>query len=333
MQRISLLALVLAAACGSSGSKPADATTDSPKPIDAPPDVAVDASAMAAGGHYHYVIDRELIPTTNQQARDYGLDLNNDGMVDNQLGMVIATFAGMGLPIQSTADTAVNNGTILMLADVQATALTDATDAGFTVYVGENPQPPPCNGPGDTTCRHHLQGTGTFDVAAMPQDTPLVGAFASGTYTGGPGHIPLEVIVIGGSPLTIDLIGARAQVTANVSAIPQGIIGGGIPQSEITTKVYPGIVSAGNTQIAADCNDPTNPPTCGCTSGSTGATLLGLFDGDYSGDARDCMLELQEVSMNSLIQVLFTPDVMLEGQMALSLGIGFTAVPGGFTSP
>jgi len=32
-----------------------------------------------------------------------------------------------------------------------------------------------------------------------------------------------------------------------------------------------------------------------------------------------------------LLKSLLAPDVTVEGQMALSLGIGFTAVPGTFT--
>ncbi len=31
------------------------------------------------GEHYHYVVNQAFVPTTNTQARDYGLDLNGDG--------------------------------------------------------------------------------------------------------------------------------------------------------------------------------------------------------------------------------------------------------------
>jgi hypothetical protein len=42
---------------------------------------------------------------------------------------------------------------------------------------------------------------------------------------------------------------------------------------------------------------------------------------------------VQELRDNSLIQSLFATDVMLEGQMALSVGVRVTAVAAGFAGP
>ena len=56
------------------------------------------------GTHYHYVANQVFVPTSNTQARDYGLDLNADGTADNQLGMVLSTLAGMGFDIQATIE-------------------------------------------------------------------------------------------------------------------------------------------------------------------------------------------------------------------------------------
>jgi hypothetical protein len=64
-----------------------------------------------------------------------------------------------------------------MLADVQTT---DLTTAGYTMYAGTNPNPAPCYGSADVTCREHLTGTATFDAAATPRDPQLVGNAVSG---------------------------------------------------------------------------------------------------------------------------------------------------------
>src|SRR4051812_33435904 len=80
--------------CGGGGSGKPDAMVDSP--IDAPP--------VPEGTHYHYVVDHEFVPTNNNQAREFGLDLNGDSVVDNQLGMVLGVFAGMGFSTQADAD-------------------------------------------------------------------------------------------------------------------------------------------------------------------------------------------------------------------------------------
>src|SRR5690348_8073662 len=153
MTRTYFALLLIAAACGgSSGSKSIDANngmgSDAPLP---PPD-----AQMAQGTHAHYVVDRLMVPTTNQQAQMYALDLDGNGTVDNQLGSDLATLQSMGADVQGSVDTAVNDGDILMLVDIQTTAFDNATGAGFSLYAGENPNPSPCSGPGDTTCRHHL---------------------------------------------------------------------------------------------------------------------------------------------------------------------------------
>jgi hypothetical protein len=110
----------------------------------------------------------------------------------------------------------------------------------------------------------------------------------------------------------------------NASGIMSGIIAGGVTQADIDTALVPGWQSTLQTKMAADC--PGAPPSCGCTAGSTGKTLQGLFDANH-----DCTISTTEIRTNSLIQSLIAPDITVGGQQALSLGIGFTAVPATFT--
>jgi hypothetical protein len=318
---------------------------DAPKPIDSPMidspmiDAAVDAPVTAMGTHYHYVMDHEYVPTNNSQARAYGLDLNNDGTVDNQLGMVLGTLSSMGFDVQAQTTKSVDTGATLLLVDVQTTGFTNATGTGVTMYEGANPMPAPCSGPTDTVCRHHLAGTGTFDVATTsPRDTPLPGNASSGTFSSGPGHLPLQLAFTSTSPIELHLIGARMQMSSvTAGGIATGVVAGAVTQTEINTQVLPQF-QAELTQIVyrdccglasspggATCN-PSGTPPCGCVSGSSGATVIGLFDTSH-----DCKISLSEVQNNSLLMSLLAPDVTVEGQMALSLGVGFTAVPGTFT--
>lgn len=334
MKRLGVV--LVAAACGSSSptqpdapiaiDAPADSPIDTP-PIDAPADSPGDAPAMPSGTHYHYVIDHVLWPATNAQARAYGFDLNGDGTIDNQLGSVAAALASQGMDVQAAQDLAVARGTSLMLADVQADDLTTASDAGFTLYQGTNPNPPPCNGAGDTVCGHHLTGTASFDVAAMPRDTPLVGPIASGHYTGGPGHLSVQLSIAGSAPVTTTLLGAHATLQPTATGITQGTIGGGIPATDIQTQVYPAMMTSFNAVVQRDCTALTSPPQCGCATSSTGATLISLFD----TQTPDCSISLAEIENNSLVQSLFQPDVTIEGQQALSVGVAVTAVGATFT--
>ncbi|MDB4957862.1 MAG: hypothetical protein JWO36_5431 [Myxococcales bacterium] len=317
-----LISLLIA--CGSNDKAPIDAASD------APPDALVDADlGMPTGTHHHYVIDRQNVPANNTQARMYGLDLNGDQTVDNQLGMVLATFSGMGFNTQTSATTSVDTGRTILLADLQATDLTTATHAGFTIYFGQNPQPAPCTGPSDTVCRHHLTGTGTFDVAASPHDAALRGDLVNGTFTAGPGHLSIQLAMFAASsPVRIDLIGARVRLT-NITgtSIGTGVLAGAVTQSDLNTKIIPALQQSMVPVIARDCTMLASPPACGCANGSQGENLLGLLD----TSPKDCAVTVSEIQNNALFQSLLAPDVTIDGQMALSLGIGITATGATFT--
>jgi hypothetical protein len=308
-------------------------------PIDAPPDSSIDAPPVPLGQHYHFVIDHEYVPTNNTEARAYGLDLDGDGMVDNALGMVLGTLVSMGLNVQTTTNTAVDDGVILMLADVQALDLASASNAGFTIYFGANPSPPACM-TGGTTCRQHLTGAGHFDVSpTSPRDPEIVGTAAAGSLMFGPGTLDIQAAFIDAAqPLPMTLVGARVKLTGVTgTSIVSGVLAGAITQTDIDTKLLPSLQQSSIPIIARDCCgtaqspqpvcDPNSVPACGCVAGTDGKTLLGLLD----TSPRDCKISLTEIMNNSLIQSLLSPDVTIDGQMALSFGVGITAVGGTFT--
>jgi len=318
----------VAAACGDN-KKPAETPIDAPQTIDtAPPiDMMID-SPMAMGTHTHYIVDKITVPTTSMQAKQLGLDLNGDGMVDNRLGTVMATLAGQGFPIQATVDQAIDHGTALLLVDLQAESLTTATNAGFLTWKGANPMPLPCTNAQDMVCRHHLTGTGTFDLATDTwQDTPLVGNIASGTLDAGPGDLTLAFPLFPGMPVQVTLLGSRVHATALADAsIGASILGGAISQNDINTQLLPAVALGFGAIITRDCTG--GPPTCGCASGSTGATIIGLFDTNH-----DCTVSATELQNNTLIQMLLAPDVTINGMPGVSFGVGFTAVKGTYTVP
>ncbi len=329
----SLLPVFVLAACGGSHKT----TSDGP-----PPDMQIDAPKMcmhppdAGTSDDHYIIDHEIVPQNNSQARTYGLDLNNDGTVDNQLGMVFGSLATMGFDSQTSAQTAVDRGVTLLLFDLATTDFTTATGAAGTTYYGASPCPDPCDGASDTTCRHHLTGSGDFTIAtSSPRDTPLVGNAAAGTFDLGPGHLGIEVAAIEpATPLVLSLIGARVRLSgANATGITSGILAGAVTQSDVMNVLEPQMAMQFQAIVYRDCcGQPTSPggatcnpngsPACGCTSNSQGASVINLFD----TSPKDCMISTSEVQNNSLIQSLLAPDVTVEGQQALSLGIGITAV-------
>ncbi|CAN5751473.1 hypothetical protein BH11MYX2_BH11MYX2_16710 [soil metagenome] len=317
------LSLILTA-CGGGGGSTGDDGADGGTP---------------EGDHYKSVAKSALVPTSNPQARTYGIDIGApdgsgpDGTVDNQLGMVLATLSAMNIDVQGSVSSAILDGSIILLTDLQATDLTAATNAGFTVHLGENPTPAACSGTADvvtcstasppvcTGCGKHLTGSGSFSIKANGTDATLPGKITGGKLTAGPGNVSIQIALGGADPIQLDLIGARVEGTGiSATGITTLKIGGALTQEALNTQVLPAIQAQLGPTIARDCNMlnmPNANPACGCMSGSTGATVLQLFD----AAPKDCMVSVAEIQANTLIQSLLAPDVKIDGQEALSLGI------------
>lgn len=303
---------------------------------------AVDAPAVPEGPHTHYIANELHVPTTNTQARAFGLDLNNDGTVDNQLGMVFSTLSGMGFAIQDANDKAVAEGQNVLLVDFQSKDFANAPAAALTTYLGDpsTVSPAACNSsevydvPTKTGCQHHLTGNASVTIdPGSPLDAPLVGPLANSIYTGGPGMLSLEVVVVGG-PIRVDLIGARVKSTGLIATVPPAstadtvVLGGAVTMDDVDNKFIPALQAQFVPIIQRDCTDLTAPPGCGCTTNTDGKTLIGLFDAN-----QDCTVTIDEIKTNSLIVSLLAPDLVIDGKMALSFGVLLSVVNATFTVP
>jgi hypothetical protein len=301
---------LVAAACGGGGT--ADDTGD-----DAPPE----------GEHYKYVADGVLVPTTSNEVQSYGLDVDSDqpdgdAGVDNQLGSVLAALATMNFDVQGTVTTSVDQGDIILLADYQTRAFDSAAHSGFTVHLGESPNPPACTGPTDTVCRGHLNGGAMFTISAdSPPNATVTGSVVGGRFSGGPGTLALQIALSAGMPIELNLIGAKAELNmVTATDIGDGKIAGAITKADIDSRILPAVADQLAGTIEEDCPTPA-PPNCMCETGSTGETILSTFDAND-----DCMITVTELQEDPLISGFLMPDVTINGMDALSIGIKFTAV-------
>src|SRR5256885_6957354 len=86
------------------------ACTSSPPPQD--------ITGPVDGPAVRYVVDGITIPTTTNQARDLGDDLDGDGVPENQLGNVIAALAGQ-TDVTHHVDDILAGGRIAMAVQVR----------------------------------------------------------------------------------------------------------------------------------------------------------------------------------------------------------------------
>jgi len=301
-----------------------------------------DSPVVPEGTHYGYVVSKANVPVDNKTATSYGLDLGSaksgtpDGTVDNRLGQVLGTLAGMGFDIQTTVTNAINQGSIILLIDFQTKDFMNSSAAGLSVKIGANPMPAACTNPADlTTCGKHLTGTASFSIdPKSPADALVAGKIVNGTFNGGPGNIDLQIALGTTQPITLSLLNARAKATAITADGMTATVGGALSAADLMTQVIPAIADQVGGIITRDCGTATPTNNCACTTGmGTGATLLILFDGK-DGSTPDCKISATEIAKAPFTSGLLGPDICstktCTAPDALSLGIQVQTVKATF---
>jgi hypothetical protein len=295
---------------------------------------------VPTGAHHQYVVSAVSIPTTSAQVTQFGLDLGTktssklDGTPENRLGELLATLSSpvVKFDIQGPLTTAVNAGSLILLVDLQAEALANASAVGFTVEFGANPMPPACISP--TDCGHHLSGSGSFSVAAGSPSETLTGKIVNGAFNGGPGNLSLQISLGSTTPITLDLLHARVQATGITdTGIMTANVGGLVTQAELMTQIGPAIAAQVATIVDRDCTGTRTPPGCGCGPGSTGQQLFNLLEGVPTATA-DCNITVAEIFGHPLVQGMLTPDSCSMDSCtapdSLSIGVQVKAVKASF---
>jgi hypothetical protein len=271
------------------------------------------------GPKYPYVVSEASVPTSNQQAVEFGLDINGDNVDDNQLGSVLAALVRQGFDVQDAIKEAIDQGDIILLMELQTTSFSSAGRSGIQVHLSDkaSAMPAPCTDAADMVCRKHLDGNGSFAVATgSPDNAAVTGKVVGGTFNGGPGNISIKIALGGPAGVQLDLIGARAKASGiSEAGIDSVVVAGALPEEDLKTQVIPAIHSQLVPIITAACPMP-QAADCGCPSG-TARTILNLFD----TAPKDCTVTVQEIADNTLIKSLLAPDVTIDGQKALSLGL------------
>lgn len=289
----------------------------------------------AEGTHYGYVVSKASVPSMPGQDTQFGLDLGAktssqpDGIVDNAIGRVFLTLTMLQFDIQGTINTAVDQGNILLLLDFQTTDFTNAGAAGLEVKLGANPMPAACSSATDTTCRHHLDGSGKFDLAPdSPTDSLVTGKIAGGTFTGGPGNLTLQIAIGSTTPIKLDLTHARATATSISPTGMTAVLGGVVTVDQLTTQVGPPLQTAVTAIFDRDCTK--TGANCGCKAGSTGLLIENIVD----TMPKDCAISVDELFGNTVVKPMLQPDSCSKDTCAmadaLSIGIKVEAVKATF---
>jgi hypothetical protein len=302
-----------------------------------------DEIIIPEGTHHGYVVSKvAVVPEPPHQASDpgYGLDLgsktsaNLDGRIDNNLGFALTILSGLNeaLNVQATLDTAINEGGVILLADVQTKDFVNS-NAGFGLKFGASPNPAPCNSD-MTMCGLHLKGGASFQVAAnSPNNALLGGKLANGAFEGGPGQLTLQITIGSTTPILLPLVRSRARVTSVSQTGLKALIGGMITAADLKTHVGGALELSVAGLLAGACTelDPPQPPKCGCVD--LADTLMMLLDGD-NGTAKDCKISADEIIAFPATATFLSPDSCsmetCSAADAISVGLNIEAVAATF---
>lgn len=296
------------------------------------------------GTHHGYVVSKvSAIPAPPHMANDpgYGLDLGSktssmpDGRIDNNLGLALTILSGANaaLDVQATLDAAVNQGSVILLADFQSKDFANS-NAGFGVKFGSNPNPPACSSTADTTCGHHLMGGASFQVATnSPNDSLLGGKLVNGAFEGGPGQLSLQITIGNTTPIVLPLVHARVKVTSVSETSLKALVGGLITAADLKSGVGESLAASVGALLQGSCTEisPPHPPDCGCTD--LAKFLMNLLDGDTQ-TTPDCKITAEEILANPATATYTTPDGCSMNTCAaadaISVGLNIEAVAATF---
>jgi hypothetical protein len=285
------------------------------KPTTMPTQTAV--VMPVTGVEYHFVTNKLLIPTTQEQAQAFALNVDGDPQEkpDNMFGglFTLLTSTIPGIEMQSTLDQAVASGQLVSLHEVKADDPLNDPSVSWSLYQGQKAQSAPTFNGSDEF---------TLDPAAKT-NLPIVGSLTKGHFTGGPGTANIQMFFMG-QLVDVNLVGVHLEADATAQGCVNGKLGGGVTDEEFRGKLLPAIAGGLNLIITAD------KPGAG--------TLLQTFDSDKSGT-----ITIQELENNPLLMLMISPDLDLldsSGEFnpnqdgvkdSYSLGLGFTCVPAIFT--
>jgi hypothetical protein len=291
------------------------------------------------GTHHGYVVSKvSVVPAPPAQASDpgYGLDLggrtssNLDGRIDNNLGLALAIISGLdeALDVNATLDTAIKEGSVILLVDFQSKDFVNS-NAGFSTKFGTNPNPPACSSATDMTCGGHLMGGASFQIAqGSPGNALVTGKLQNGVFDGGPGNLSLQITIGSTTPILIPLVRARVKVTSVSETSLKALVGGLITAADFRTNVGGALEVSLGELLASVCTDRDNPPGCGCIG--LAGELIQLLDVNPS----NCQVSVDEILAFPGTSAFTSPDVCsmdsCSAADAISVGLNIEAVAATF---
>jgi len=294
-----VLALGLGA-CGGEEHPPVGQDPQTPQP----PQVPSNPPAQPLPSALQSVVSQIQLPL----AGNVGMDLDGDGLIDNQIGRLLGELHGLlGLDLQATLDKQLAAGKAIVLYDLRARSLVDDSDVELKAFIGADLDGTPAN---------NFSGVESFAVKGSTVGTAVlpaaIAASKLASTTPERGFVSLPFL---SETTVLPLRATRMQATVGPDGMSEGYLAGAIPVNEAVDRLAP--------VLAAELDRLYKLPTVSPTMVQAFRVLL-----DIDGDGTITDDELK--ASNAFGFLLHSADIDTDGDGtpdAISIGIGFRSVP------
>lgn len=290
--------------------------------------------ALNEGDNTDYIVSAVVIPEDDIAARSIGVDLDDDGSIDNKLGQIISVlpFDPNYGPNEILTEMILDGYLIVILRLVVSAWPTDEHVAAQILGGDADPTH-------DAT-EDNLSGSGHVLIDdETNRNLYLCGDLLDNFLTAGPGTIQVPLWLYGNIVfLPVDRARMVSDASMTVNGFSELMVGGGLTQDTLNNHLIPGIVDALNDEVIArptgaaadyvltsiDAGCDTTPEGCASVVNGQGECAA------WTGDPNDPPLTATEIRCNLVLSSALTPDVDADHDginELVSLGIKISGIP------
>lgn len=273
------------------------------------------------GDSYEYVITDIYVPRSLTEG--VGIDYDGNGSVDNKLANLMGALLNESseFEINGRLDEAVARGELVVLSRILANNFTGDSTVAVSVFEGDFTGADPSA---------ISNGTGTFerDEQSANVGTLCGRIYGAGMMQAGPGDVNLSLPVNDTLTLTLTLHHARMEGIVSSDGWQDVVIAGLVRPEDLKDSIIPNYVDNVNREIQED------------PQGS--AFILETFDNRCSPEIAGCaghpdcaadgVITAAELTCNSTINTILTPDVTVQGVPYVSFAVRVQAARADITN-
>lgn len=289
--------------------------------------------SLLEGSKAEYIATELAVPSSAAEGGTIGVDMNNDGQIDNALGGILGI---LGEDQAGAANQSINedlqNGEFILLARMMVDAFPTDLGVAFQVFPG-------LADPTMDATEDNLGGQGhaLIDMEA-DRSAHLCGALVDGTLTTGPRPFVLPIGMLGGI-VYLPLERAQAYSPGIITAdeIPELHLGGGLTKQTVNNQLLPFMAVRLNDRIRTEPTSSFSQSLLGYVDSNCNSSIEGCSDvqngvGEctrWDGQPSTLPLSVTELRCNLFLNTALQPDVDIDGDNIkdlISVGMKIRAI-------